>query len=294
MYVVPDPPGEKVCNYLRQSRNPALSAMSLDSEARCLSRLFVWRSRILNSGMRVRVLMFGVLKDVFQRSEDSLELASGSTVSDLLEHYRKLAPDKGKLFHSLALAVNQQYASAADRLRENDEVALLPPVSGGVDVVVRPDSYRCEIVRERIETEQVLARIKQGEDGAVVVFEGIVRNHTRSRQTLFLDYEAYEPMALSQMNALAEKIVAHHKVREVAIVHRLGRLGIGETSVLIVVASAHRAAAFDACRMAIDTLKRTVPIWKKEHFSDGIVWADGEPFPEQLRPSTTPADERDR
>jgi len=243
--------------------------------------------------MRVRVLMFGVLKDVFHCSEDSLELASGSSVSDLLEHYRKLAPDQGKLFQSLALAVNQQYASAADRLCENDEVALLPPVSGGVDVVVRPDQYQCEIVRERIETEQILARIKQGEDGAVVVFEGIVRNHSRNRQTLFLDYEAYEPMALGQMNALAERVLANYKVREVAIVHRLGRLGIGETSVLIVVASAHRAAAFDACRFAIDTLKRTVPIWKKEHFIDGIVWADGEPFPEQLGPSSTP-EETDR
>ena len=244
--------------------------------------------------MRVRVLMFGVLKDVFQRSEDSLELASDSTVSDLLEHYRRLAPDQGKLFHSLALAVNQQYASAADRLRDNDEVALLPPVSGGVDVAVRPEQYQCEIVRQRIETETILARIKQGEDGAVLVFEGIVRNHTRNRQTLVLDYEAYEPMAMGQMNALAEKILANYKVRKVAIVHRLGRLGIGETSVLIVVASAHRAAAFDACRFAIDTLKRTVPIWKKEHFTDGVVWADGEPCPEQLRPSSTPAEETDR
>ena len=253
-----------------------------------LSRLFVCRSRILEHGMRVRVLMFGVLKDVFHRSEDSLELASGSTVSDLIEHYRKLAPDKGKLFYSLALAVNQQYASAADRLRENDEVALLPPVSGGVDVVVRPDQYQCEIVRARIDTEQTLARIKQDEDGAVVVFEGIVRNHTRNRQTLFLDYEAYEPMALSQMNALAERVLANYKVRQIVIVHRLGRLGIGETSVLIVVASAHRAAAFEACRFAIDSLKRTVPIWKKEHFVDGIVWADGEPFPEHLRPGSTP------
>ena len=110
-----------------------------------------------------------------------------------------------------------------------------------------------------------------------------MRNHTRNRQTLFLDYEAYEPMALSQMNALAEKVLANYKVREIAIVHRLGRLEIGETSVLIVVASAHRAAAFDACRFAIDTLKRTVPIWKKEHFTDGVTWADGEPFPEELR-----------
>jgi len=234
--------------------------------------------------MRVRVLLFGVLKDIFQRSEESLELRSGATVSDLLDHYREQMPKEAKLFQSLALAVNQEYASAANPLREGDEVALLPPVSGGADAAVRPESYRCEILHERIPSEQIVEEIKEGEDGAVVVFDGIVRNHTRNRTTLYLDYEAYKPMALSQMNALAEKVMANFKVRKIAIYHRLGRLEIGESSVLIVVASAHRAAAFDACRFAIDTLKRTVPIWKKEHFTDGAVWADGEPFPEEIHP----------
>lgn len=234
--------------------------------------------------MRVRVLFFGVLKDVFLRSEDSIELGSHANVSDLLAYYRALAPEKNGLFPSLAIAINQQYASRNQELQDGDEVALLPPVSGGTDTATVPrSSYHCEIVRDRIPTEQILERMKQGEDGAVVVFEGIVRNHTRNRQTLFLDYEAYEAMALSQMNALAEKALANYKIREIAMVHRLGRLQIGETSVLIAVASAHRAAAFDACRYAIDTLKRTVPIWKKEHFAGGAVWADGEPFPEELR-----------
>jgi molybdopterin synthase catalytic subunit len=238
--------------------------------------------------MRVRVLLFGVLKDIFQRSEESLELSSGATLSDLLDHYRRLAPEKARFFPSLALAVNQEYASPADALREGDEVALLPPVSGGVDIAASREKYQCEIVRSRIPTEQILESIKHAEDGAVVVFEGMVRNHTRNRKTLFLDYEAYEPMAISQMNAVAEKALANFKIREIAIIHRLGRLEIGETSVLIVVASAHRAAAFDACRFAIDTLKQTVPIWKKEHFVDGAVWADGEPFPEELRADNRP------
>jgi MoaE-MoaD fusion protein len=235
--------------------------------------------------MRVRVLLFGVLKDIFHRSEDALDLSPGATVADLLKHYRELEPDKAKFLHSLALAVNQQYASHGDRLREGDEVALLPPVSGGAETVVPKESYQCEIVRERIQTERILESMKHGEDGAVVTFEGIVRNHTRNRRTLFLDYEAYEPMALNQMNSLAEKALANYKIRDIAIIHRLGRLEIGETSVLIAVASAHRGAAFDACRFVIDTLKRTVPIWKKEHFTDGVVWADGEPFPEELRAS---------
>ena len=115
-----------------------------------------------------------------------------------------------------------------------------------------------------------------------MIFEGVVRNQTRGRRTLYLDYEAYEEMALRQMETLAEQALRQFAVRDLALVHRLGRLEIGETSVLIVVASAHRAAAFDACRWLIDTLKRTVPIWKKEYFEDGAVWADGEPFPGEI------------
>ena len=124
--------------------------------------------------------------------------------------------------------------------------------------------------------------IKYPEDGAIVVFEGIVRDNTRGRRTRYLDYEAYEEMAVKQMEELAASALTDFKIRDVAIVHRVGRLEIGETSVLIVVASAHRGAAFDACRWLIDTLKRTVPIWKKEHFEDGAVWADGEPFPDDI------------
>jgi len=133
-----------------------------------------------------------------------------------------------------------------------------------------------------IDTASVVKAIKGPEDGAAVVFEGIVRNHTRGRRTRHLVYEAYEGMALKQMEELAERALAEFKIRDVALVHRLGRLEIGETSVLIVVASAHRTAAFDACRWLIDTLKRSVPIWKKEYFEDGTFWADGEPFPEDI------------
>jgi len=138
------------------------------------------------------------------------------------------------------------------------------------------------IVREVIDTPQIVAGLKRGEDGATLVFEGIVRNQTRGRKTLYLDYEAYEEMALEQMESLASQALQQSQVRDVVIVHRLGRLEIGETSVLIAVASAHRAAAFEACRWLIDALKRSVPIWKKEHFEDGAVWADGEPFPVEI------------
>lgn len=224
--------------------------------------------------MEVRVLFFGLLKDVFGRSADSITLREGATLADLLDYYEQLTPQLKALLPSVALSVNQEYSGPERRLSPNDEVALLPPVSGG--------SPRASIIREKIDAQATLDTIKRPEDGAAVVFEGVVRNNTRGRRTLYLDYESYEEMALKQLEGLAEQAMANYKVREVAIVHRLGRIEIGETSVLIAVASAHRGAAFDACRWIIDTLKKTVPIWKKEYFEDGAVWADGEPFPAEI------------
>jgi molybdopterin synthase catalytic subunit len=148
-----------------------------------------------------------------------------------------------------------------------------------------------EIVDAPIAADEIVAVTKAGGDGAVCVFDGIVRDNTRGRATVYLDYEAYREMALAQMQRLATEAIEKYGVRDVALVHRLGRLMVGESSVLIVVASAHRAAAFDACRWLIDTLKKTVPIWKKETFVDGAVWADGEPFPKELMAHRTGAAE---
>jgi molybdopterin synthase catalytic subunit len=141
---------------------------------------------------------------------------------------------------------------------------------------------RVEITDGVIPAAEIVAGIKTGSDGAVCVFDGIVRDNSRGRKTLHLDYEAYREMALEQMRALAGEAVVKFGVRDVTLVHRLGRLLVGETSVLVVVASAHRGAAFDACRWLIDTLKKTVPIWKKEQFVDGAIWADGEAFPSDI------------
>ncbi len=227
--------------------------------------------------MQIRVLFFGMLKDLVGKVSDSVTLPEGATVGDLLAHYETTVPRLKELWPSIALSVNQQYASADKPLTGNDEIALLPPVSGGAS-----RTQHTAIVAEPIDTQSVLAKLRRPEDGAEVVFEGVVRNNTRGRQTLYLDYEAYEEMALKQMEELVAQALGQFEVRDVAVVHRLGRLEIGEISVLIAVASAHRGAAFDACRWLIDTLKRTVPIWKKEHFSDGAVWADGEPFPAEI------------
>lgn len=226
--------------------------------------------------MYVRILAFGILKESLGPAE-SLELPEGASVIDLLEHLRSRPPLAGMMpdFRSIAVGVNAEYVAANHILREGDEVALLPPVSGG-----SPDSpAHVALTREVIDSDALVAAAKQPEDGAVVAFDGIVRNHSRGRRTLYLEYEGYEEMALRQMQELAEQARTRFPIRQVTLVHRLGRLEIGESSVLIVVASAHRAAAFEACRWIIDTLKQTVPIWKKEVFADGAVWAPGEPFP---------------
>jgi MoaE-MoaD fusion protein len=240
--------------------------------------------------MRVSVLFFGVLKDLSGRSSDSLELPDGASVRDVVARYEAQIPKLKESLPSLALAVNQQYAGPDTKLKAGDEVALLPPVSGGAPYAAgetpagQPAGRQrySLIVRDVIETGRIVDGLKRGQDGAVLVFEGVVRNQTRGRRTLYLDYEAYEEMALERMESLAHQALEQFQIRDVAIVHRLGRLEIGETSVLIAVLSVHRATAFDACRWLIDTLKRTVPIWKKEHFEDGAVWADGEPFPAEI------------
>jgi molybdopterin synthase catalytic subunit len=231
--------------------------------------------------MRVRVLFFGVLKDMVGKALDAIELPDGASVRDVLARYESQFPNLKRSLPSLAVAVNQQYAGPDTKLGPDDEVALLPPVSGGATELAGRER-RSLIVREVIDTPRVVAGLKRAEDGAVLVFEGVVRNQTRGRKTVYLDYEAYQEMALERMDSLASQALRQFQIRDVAVVHRLGRLEIGETSVVIAVASAHRAAAFDSCRWLIDSLKRTVPIWKKEHFEDGAVWADGEPFPAEI------------
>ncbi|MFZ0393680.1 MAG: molybdenum cofactor biosynthesis protein MoaE [Terracidiphilus sp.] len=232
--------------------------------------------------MQVRVLPFGILKDWL--GESTVNLPDGATVAALLRRLASgPAPVPAATWASIAVSVNHEYAQPTRILCEGDEVGLLPPVSGGANDSAETESAgEIRLTRDVIQSEKLVSAAKHGSDGAVVVFDGIVRNNTRGRQTLHLDYEAYEEMALREMNALADQARQRFNVRHISIVHRLGRLMVGETSVLIVVASAHRAQAYEASRWLIDTLKRTVPIWKKETFVDGQVWADGEPFPESI------------
>jgi MoaE-MoaD fusion protein len=239
--------------------------------------------------MKIGVLFFGVLKEVIGRSSETVDLPEGARVREVLFYYAREAPRFEAMVPSLAISVNQEYSGADRALFDGDEVGLLPPVSGGsAQGEIRKETQgevrgEVKIVNEPIDSEAVVGRLKRPADGAAVIFDGVVRDNTRGRRTLYLDYEAYEAMALKQMESLAVEARARFEVRGVSIVHRLGRLETGETSVLIVVAAAHRGAAFEACRWIIDTLKKTVPIWKKEYFEDGAVWADGEAFPEEIR-----------
>jgi molybdopterin synthase catalytic subunit len=236
--------------------------------------------------MQVKVIYFGMLREMAGTPEELVEAAENATAGELFAALRRKHPQIERFANSIALAVNLEYSDKSRALSANDEIALIPPVSGGLPEELR--SAHCEIVRERIRTEEICQALRKGEDGAVLAFEGTVRNNTRGRRTLYLDYESYEAMALKELESLAELALREYKVRDIRIVHRVGRIEIGETSVLIVVVSAHRAAAFEACRFAIDTLKKKVPIWKKEYFEDGAVWADGEPFPpEVLKPGST-------
>jgi molybdopterin synthase catalytic subunit len=239
--------------------------------------------------MLVQVLFFGVLKDVVGQSRESLELPEGATVGDVLARYRD-RPRMAGFLPSLAISLNHEYARPGAALHDRDELALLPPVSGG-SADAPPARPRARLVATRLDPEEVLESVRQPAAGAVVVFDGTVRDHSRGRRTLFLDYEAYAPMALRELEQLAAAALARFAICDVAVVHRTGRMEIGESSVVIAVSAAHRGPAFEACRWIIDTLKHTVPIWKKEYFEDGAVWADGEPFPED-RTLPDPSDEK--
>jgi molybdopterin synthase catalytic subunit len=225
--------------------------------------------------MRVRVLFFGRLKDIVGRAEEETDLAEGARVEELFARYAAAHPELGKYRGSVVASVNQEYSIWSAPLAAGDEVAFLPPVSGGehAETTIADDRY--ELVTAPIDPAPLMTHVKSPTVGAVASFDGIVRNNTRSRATQYLIYEAYEPMALKIIREIGAQMREQFAVGRIAIVHRLGRLEIGETSVFIAVSAPHRAAAFDACRYAIETLKRTVPIWKKEFFADGSLWVEG-------------------
>jgi len=220
--------------------------------------------------MKVTVLFFGITHDLTGFDHEQLEICSGESLAGLWRRYEARFPKLGPIADSIVLAVNQDIPERSTLLQDGDEVAVMPPVSGGAG----GDFFH--ITRDPIPVADLSAKLRSPADGAGVVFEGIVRNNSRGRATLYLEYEGYEPMALAKMEEIGREAKGKFAIDSIGMVHRLGRMEIGETSVAIFVASAHRRAAFEACQYGIDRLKQIVPIWKKEYFADGAVWAEGE------------------
>ncbi len=220
--------------------------------------------------MKIKVLFFGLTHDLTGFAQELVEVPEGESLDALWRRYETRFPRLAPFADSLLVAVNQEIVKRETPLREGDEVAFMPPVSGGAEV----DFFR--ITRDPITAADIAHPLRAPEDGAVVVFEGIVRNHSRGRATLYLEYEGYEPLAIRRMEEIGQEARQKFAIDHVGMIHRLGRMEIGETSVAIIVTAAHRRAAFEACQFAIDRLKQIVPIWKKEYFADGAVWSEGE------------------
>src|SRR6202049_711843 len=218
----------------RQFSTRELAFFCLQENGARAGALHYWRGPLIHGDwdfMRVRVLFFGMLKDLAGRGSDLLVLPEHATLGDVFIHYEEITPRLGEFAASIAISINQEFAGPESKLKEGDEIAFLPPVSGGLtnsESDMARGRHFSSIVREKIDMQAVLARLRQPADGAAVVFEGVVRDNTRGRRTLYLDYEAYEEMALKQMDALAEQALQQFPVRDVAMVHRLGRLEIGE------------------------------------------------------------------
>ncbi len=240
--------------------------------------------------MKIRVLLFARLKEIVGREVVELHRQEMFTVGDAWDALRSQFPQVEGFGRSLLFSVNQEYAELDTPIKEGDELAVFPPVSGGEILTKKMypenetgDVY--QIVQEPIPLEEFSRQLSQPEDGAIVTFSGIVRNNTGGRKTLYLEYEAYIPMAIKKIQEIGTTIKQQWKIGRIGIIHRLGRLEIGEASVVIVVTSAHRHIAFEACHYAIDSLKKVVPIWKKEFFEDGEVWVEGECPPAASNPS---------
>ena len=229
--------------------------------------------------MNVRLLFFASLKDIVGARELRLDLPADATVSDLLSRLEVSYPRLKDYRQVVLTAINEEYVGKTARIADGDEVAIFPPVSGGeietaAGILCREGEYY-QITREPIDAQAISRRMLRKADGAICVFEGVVRDHSKGKRTLYLEYEGYESMALKKLEEIGMFVRQAWEIGTIAIVHRLGHMEIGETSVAVIVTSSHRRAAFDACHYAIDKLKKVVPIWKKEFFEDGEVWIEG-------------------
>lgn len=216
------------------------------------------------------MLLFGQAREMAGGQNIALELDQPATVASAFVALKSLHPKLAAMERSLMFAVNEEYASPSHALSDGDNLAILPPVSGGEE----RDIF--EITREPIDIASLRARLLEGDSGAVVTFDGVARNNTRGRPTLYLEYEGYTEMAIKNLQQIGREVHEQWPINRIGIIHRLGRIEISESSVVICVTSAHRRVAFEACQYAINRLKKIVPIWKKEYFEDGAVWVENE------------------
>ena len=244
----------------------------------------VHRASVKMTPVRVQVLFFGLLRDLMGKSQESLDLGEPATgafqLRDVFAHYAQREPRLAGLAASIVLARNQSFERPECLIADGDEIAFLPPVSGGsgpyTHVIEDPEGHFFALTREKIDTESIKRRLLASQDGAMCDFEGVVRDNTKGRATRFLDYECYEGMAIKLMAQIGREIAEAHAITRIALVHRLGRLEIGEASVVVIATAPHRGPSFAAALDGINRLKKTVPIWKKEYFADGEVWVDGD------------------
>lgn len=213
--------------------------------------------------MKIKVRFFALYREIVGLRETEAEMPDGSTVMSLWERFTAEHPRLASNRQYTRFALNGEYVDPATPLKDGDEAVFIPPVSGGADY---------EISDAPIDVNAVVESVRQDDDGGIVTFIGVVRNQNRGKSVLYLEYEAFDEMALAEMRKIGEEIAAKWDLTHVRIIHRTGRIEIGEASVVIAVAAPHRGIAFEACHFAIDRLKETVPVWKKEVYSDGEVW----------------------
>jgi molybdopterin synthase catalytic subunit len=231
--------------------------------------------------MKVSVRLFAGLHDLLGRRELTLELPEGATVADLRDQLSREYPVVSPFLPTLVCAVDEEYVPVETRLRDGAEVAVIPPVSGGGDPLFR-------VTPEPLDPQELLAAVRRDESGAVVLFSGVARNHSEGRRVRALEYDAYPSMAERKLREVAEEVRARFPDTAVAAHHRTGRLSIGETSLLVAVSAAHRREAFEACHYAVDRIKQTVPVWKKEIWEEGDgAWVEGHPVDVPERASTS-------
>lgn len=244
--------------------------------------------------MKVTLRYFALWREEIGREEEMREIKADTTVGALIAEVAAAYPRLAALRPSTMFMVNQEYAPLSQTLGDGDEVAVIPPVSGGTDSA-RQNGRLFKVVETPLDVREVIAVVEDSTAGAVVSFTGIVRDHSLGKEVVALDYEAYPAAAEKMMARVADEIAERWGLWRVAIIHRIGHLTVGEASVVIAVSSPHRQEAFAACEYVIKRLKEIVPVWKKEAYTDGAVWLGSEAdYPRGLQGEIAPVQNDDQ